>query len=98
MQRDDRGRFMKGNSMAGGNKGNTLPKYGNKNAVRHGLYSTFQVVTKLTTTDEYLYIYLSRSNMIKIATSHFFIDEQGRIRIHEAVATDLERLGIELEE
>ncbi|MGG4462630.1 hypothetical protein ABEO79_00235 [Micromonospora provocatoris] len=41
MQRDQAtGRFMKGNTASIGNKGNRNPKWGNKNAVKHGLYET----------------------------------------------------------
>lgn len=38
-QRDERGRFLPGNSIAVGNKGNTNPKYNNKNAIKHGFFS-----------------------------------------------------------
>ncbi|TWS94568.1 hypothetical protein [Streptococcus sp. sy018] len=37
MERDSRGRFLPGNQVAKGNKGNRQPKYGNKNALKHGL-------------------------------------------------------------
>lgn len=38
-ERDEFGRFLANNKAATGNKGNTLPKYGNSNALKHGLYS-----------------------------------------------------------
>lgn len=38
-ERDEYGRLLPNNKTAVGNKGNTLPKYGNANAVKHGLYS-----------------------------------------------------------
>ena len=37
MERDSRGRFLPGNQVAKGNKGNRKPKYGNSNALNHGL-------------------------------------------------------------
>lgn len=37
MERDKQGRFLAGNQVAIGNKGNRRPKFGNKNAVKHGL-------------------------------------------------------------
>lgn len=37
MERDSRGRFLPGNQVAKGNIGNKKPKYGNTNAVKHGL-------------------------------------------------------------
>ncbi|WP_281246015.1 hypothetical protein [Amphibacillus marinus] len=43
--------------MARGDKGNTLPKYGNKISIRHGLYSAFQLAR--VQSDGYLYIHLS---------------------------------------
>ncbi|WP_225340644.1 hypothetical protein [Lysinibacillus capsici] len=39
MQRDTKGRFLPGNTIAKGNSGNTKPKYGNQNAKKHGLFS-----------------------------------------------------------
>lgn len=40
MDRDAQGRFLPGNQLAKGNKGNRYPKWGNKNALKHGLYET----------------------------------------------------------
>lgn len=40
-QRDANGRFVKGNSVAKGNKGNTSPKWGNLNAMKDGWYSRY---------------------------------------------------------
>lgn len=37
MERDSRGRFLPGNQVAKGNRGNRKPKYGNSNALNHGL-------------------------------------------------------------
>lgn len=41
MERDSRGRFLPGNQVAKGNKGNRNPKNGNKNALKHGLRSSY---------------------------------------------------------
>lgn len=38
LDRDTRGRFLPGNQVARGNKGNRQPKWGNKNAVKTGEY------------------------------------------------------------
>ena len=38
MERDSRGRFLPGNQVAKGNKGNRKPKFGNSNALKHGLH------------------------------------------------------------
>lgn len=38
-QRDELGRFVKGNTVAKGNKGNTNAKWGNQNALKHGLFA-----------------------------------------------------------
>lgn len=40
--RDTRGRFIKGNTIAKGNKGNTESKWGNQNALKHGIYSRYK--------------------------------------------------------
>lgn len=41
MERDARGRFLPGNQVARGNRGNRQPKYGNNNAMKHGLYNRY---------------------------------------------------------
>lgn len=38
MERDEFGRFAKGNTIAKGNKGNKRPKWHNSNAIRTGMY------------------------------------------------------------
>lgn len=37
MERDKLGRFLPGNQVAKGNRGNRKPKFGNTNALKHGL-------------------------------------------------------------
>lgn len=46
MDRDFRGRFLPGNKVAKGNKGNRYPKWGNKNAVKTGEYETIAYVNE----------------------------------------------------
>lgn len=41
MDRDRFGRFLPGNQVAVGNRGNREPKYGNNNAMKHGLYHQY---------------------------------------------------------
>lgn len=41
MERDARGRFLPGNQVARGNRRNRQPKYGNNNAMQHGLYNRY---------------------------------------------------------
>ncbi|HEM6577781.1 hypothetical protein [Streptococcus orisratti] len=41
MDRDRFGRFLPGNQAAVGNRGNRKPKYGNNNAMKHGLYHQY---------------------------------------------------------
>lgn len=96
MQRDSRGRFIKGNIIAKGNKGNTHPKWGNKNALKHGLYSTHN--TALLDSQGNLCIFLSMNNVIRIPSSHFFVDEQARYRTHNDFANVLEDMGVKLED
>jgi len=38
------GRFLPGNKIAKGNKGNRRPKYGNTNALKHGMYKRIAMV------------------------------------------------------
>lgn len=94
-QRDELGRFVKGNTVAKGNKGNTQPKWGNKNAIKHGLFSTHN--TALIDSNGNLAIYLSMNNVIRIPPSHFYEDGQGRMRIHNDFVDLLESMGVKLE-
>lgn len=95
MQRDKLGRFIYRNQVAKGNKGNTNPKWGNKNALKHGLYSTNN--TALLDTKGNLCIFLSMKNVVKIPPSHFYKDYKGRFRVHDDFVEVLERLGVKLE-
>lgn len=46
MERDNGGRFLHGNQVARGNRGNRKPKYGNNNAMKHGLYNRYTGVLR----------------------------------------------------
>lgn len=95
MERDpETGRFLAGNKAAIGNKGNRNPKWGNKNAVKHGLFSSgpFAKVHK----DGNLYIFTSRKRCIRIEPDGFFEDDEGRIRIRNDVARELEKYHVRL--
>lgn len=96
MERDPKtGRFLPGNRAAVGNKGNTKPKWGNKNALKHGLF-TSTVVPKVK---EDGYLYLSKykygagiEDVIRIAPEGFIKDEDG-IRLRDDLWEELEKRG-----
>lgn len=91
------GRFMKGNQFAVGNKGNRQPKYGNKNAVKHGLYAT-SFIAKVE--KGHLIVHVVKQTGTKsyrIPPNLFDKDETGRIWVHDDVAAVLEREGVQLE-
>lgn len=95
MQRDELGRFVTGNQVAKGNKGNTNPKWGNKNALKHGFFATHQLAR--FTKDGELEIFTSKGIAYRIAQGYFFEDEQGRIRLHDKVSNMLEKMGVKFE-
>lgn len=96
MERDLKtGRFLPGNKAAVGNKGNTNPKFGNKNAFKHGFYATHQVAR--FTQDGELEIFTSKGVAYRVAQDYFFVDEQGRVRVHDKVSRMLEKMGVRFE-
>lgn len=91
-QRDKLGRFIRGNTIAKGNKGNTKPKYNNQNALKHGLFANIPAIKTLE--DGSLYI----SNGIEsfsIKEAGFYIDDN-KIWFRNDVATVLEKAGFRL--
>ncbi|NRD81147.1 hypothetical protein HPT25_28045 [Bacillus sp. BRMEA1] len=97
MERDPKtGRFLPGNQAAVGNQGNRKPKWGNKNALKHGLYGIAEPMA-MVQPDGNLYIWLSRSNVIKIGPEGFIQDGNGRISIRNDIAPLLEERGFKLE-
>jgi uncharacterized protein YjcR len=92
MERDPKtGRFLSGNKAAVGNKGNRLPKWGNKNAVKHGFYQTFIIPS--IGEDGNLYLYKKSVGYTVIPPNGFFKDEEGRIWIRDDITTKLEEMG-----
>ncbi|MDP4085796.1 MAG: hypothetical protein Q8934_14415 [Bacillota bacterium] len=97
MERDPKtGRFLLGNQIAVGNKGNRKPKWGNKNAIKHGAYGLITPLAKVHN-DGNLYIWISRKTVIKIAPEGFIKYEDGRIAIRDDIAPLLEERGVKLE-
>lgn len=93
MERDPKtGRFLPGNKAAVGNRGNRKPKWGNKNAVKHGMYSEI-FLPKIS--DGYLYL-ISQYNIMRLKPEYFYQDSEGLIWIHDKAVPVLEGLGIEL--
>lgn len=96
LERDPKtGRFLPGNKLAKGNKGNTQSKYGNKNALKHGFFAKHQLAHFTPEGD--LEIFTGKGFAYRVEPDYYFIDEQGRIRLHDKVSTLLEQLGVRLE-
>ncbi|MBY0124501.1 hypothetical protein [Bacillus sp. S/N-304-OC-R1] len=96
MERDPKtGRFLPGNKIAAGNRGNCKPKWGNKNALKHGFFATHQLAR--FTQDGELEIFTSKGIAYRIAPDYFFVDEQGKIRVHNKVSSMLEKMGVRFE-
>ncbi|MBO1005775.1 hypothetical protein [Pseudogracilibacillus auburnensis] len=96
MQRDpETGRFLPGNKIAKGNKGNCSPKWGNKNALKHGFFAKHQLA-RITQEGE-LDVFTGKGVAYRIAPDYYFVDEQGRVRLHDKVANMLEKMGVKLE-
>jgi hypothetical protein len=92
MEREPKtGRFLPGNQVAVGNKGNRKPKWGNKNAVKHGFFQSFIVPT--IRDDGNLYLYKKGSGYVCIKPEGFIQDENGDIWLRDDVAARLDELG-----
>lgn len=93
------GRFTKGNQAAVGNRGNRNPKWGNKNAFKHGLYGV-QCLAKIRE-DGNLQIQIGSGrggvSVYRLPPSLFRKDENGLIWVHDSVADQLESVGVRLE-
>ncbi len=95
MERDPKtGKFLSGNKVAAGNKGNHKPKWGNKNALKHGFFQTF-IFPELKD-DGNLYLHKKGLDTVVIKPAGFFKDEEGKIRIRNDVAEYLEEIGFVL--
>lgn len=84
------GRFLPGNKAAVGNRGNTKPKWGNKNAVKHGLFST--VIVPKVMNDGRLRLYKKGAGTVLIKPEGYFIADEW-IWIRDDVAEKLSELG-----
>lgn len=94
MNRDPKtGRFLPGNKTAVGNRGNRKPKWGNKNAMTHGMYAEI-FLPRIR--DGYLYL-ISQYSIMCLKPDYFYQDQDGLIWVHDEVVPILEGLGIELE-
>jgi hypothetical protein len=91
MERDPKsGRFLPGNQTAVGNRGNRKPKWGNKNAKKHGLFSTFVFPRILD--DGRLLLYKKGYDPIVISPEGFIIDD-GYLCIRTDILEELEEYG-----
>jgi hypothetical protein len=95
MERDPQtGRFLPGNKAAAGNRGNRKPKWGNKNAFKHGLWAEWfypQIKgDQLVITSQY--------RQFCIKPGYFYQSQDGRIWIHDDAVPLLEKIGVKLDE
>jgi hypothetical protein len=88
------GRFLPGNQIARGNRGNRKAKWGNKNALKHGLFGISEPLVKYK--DGKLQFFVSLNRIITIDPKGYFEDERGRIWIRNDVANELVKLGVKL--
>lgn len=78
-QRDENGRFVKGNTVAKGNIGNTKSKWGNQNAFKHGKYSYYK---GLFYNKGLLYVIINNYSIGVISDKDYFIrKEYGTINV-----------------
>jgi hypothetical protein len=92
MERDPKtGRFLKGNKAAVGNRGNTNPKWGNKNAMIHGFYASY-VICKVRDDGNLLVSARGKPSFI-IKSSGFTEDDEGTFWFRDDVAEKLKEYG-----
>ena len=87
MERDSLGRFLPGNQVAKGNRGNRQPKYGNKNAFKHGLRQTYTGL--LPSRGGGLSIYKNGVYLGSLGKKYFHTTEKGEITIDVQAVQDL---------
>ena len=95
-QRDELGRFLEGNTVAVGNKGNENSKWGNKNAFKHGLYSITDPIVFLSRDKTELIVALDNNYTVRFTPDEWSRDEFGNIGIYGRKAKFLEAIGMEL--
>ena len=92
------GRFIRGNQAARGNRGNTKPKWGNRNAIKHGFYSDFTCRYPLYAVlpfDGCLWLSF-RGKKVSLPPEYFYMipkEEGGGIMIREDVVQELRDRG-----
>ena len=79
MERDARGRFLPGNQVARGNRGNRQPKYGNNNAMKHGLYNRYTGL--LPSRSGSLSIYKNGVYLGFLRKEYFYTTDKGEIMV-----------------
>lgn len=90
------GRFLPGNQIAKKNKGNQKGKWGNRNAIKHGLFGMISPLARLY--GDCLMIYITPKRWVQLGPGEFLIDDEERIRIRDDMAEILEKMGVKLEE
>ena len=92
--RNELGRFAPGNQIAAGNQGNRNSKWGNQNAVTHGLHAKMIDIISVDP-DEWLNIGMINGKHvgIRIHPDAYKKDEEG-VHIRFDVVEILEELGI----
>ncbi|WP_157515414.1 hypothetical protein [Luteimonas abyssi] len=94
MNRDPKtGRFLPGNQAAKGNRGNTFPKWGNANAMKHGLFCRYPIFRII---DGFLYIVTAnRCNTLCIPPG-YFTEKENEVLIHEDLIEELKKKGVQV--
>ncbi|MED1489182.1 MULTISPECIES: hypothetical protein [Bacillus] len=95
MDRDPKtGRFLPGNKAAVGNRGNRNPKWGNKNALKHGFYG--KVSLWKVQNDGNLRISQSGGLAVIIKPGGFIKDKDGSIMLRNDIVEKLREMGFVL--
>ncbi|WP_338754879.1 hypothetical protein [Bacillus sp. FJAT-52991] len=98
MERDPKtGRFLPGNKAAVGNRGNCNPKWGNKNAVKHGFYETITIMK--VQDDGWLFIFQSGAGAVRINPDAYYVvsdNEKQGFAIRMNIVEDLLSRGFKL--
>lgn len=86
-QRDERGYFLPGNTVAVGNKGNRNPKFGNQNAIVHGLYGRVWpgLNTLLPSPDGERMIVIQNGQAIGVLQKKYWKRHKGVLRVRKDV-------------
>lgn len=94
MNRDPKtGRFLPGNQVAAGNKGNRKPKWGNQNAMKHGFCSN---ISFLRLQEDESLLAQSKGNCLLIKPGFAYKDENGNLMVHDGIIRLLREKGFVL--